>query len=129
MQPLCCSVLFCSAACTLAGSSVRSGFGVNNHNYFALALMVGGVVHCLFQDCKCDAFACENCSVKFELDVFNEDDATLTVTTEHLKTTMEEVMPVTSRSKDEYDKPAAIIICKLAKVRCVLFAMGFLPCS
>jgi len=71
------------------------------------------------RECQCDAYGCPDCAVKLTLDVVNENDEALNVTTADLKSQTEDVIPVTSRGNgDKYDQTADvgdILIVKLAK--------------
>lgn len=71
------------------------------------------------RECPCDAYGCPDCAVKLTLDITNEDDEALNVTTADLISQTEDVIPVTSRRNgDQYEQAADmgdILIVKLAK--------------
>jgi len=68
------------------------------------------------RECPCEKFGCGDCAVEFTLDVKNDDEEPLTVTTESLVSKRDDVIPVTSRKDDsEYEETPGIIVCKLAK--------------
>eukprot|EP00039_Didymoeca_costata_P023397 m.6974 g.6974 ORF g.6974 m.6974 type:complete len:271 (+) comp3619_c0_seq2:142-954(+) len=67
------------------------------------------------RDCNCDAYGCENCSVRFTLDVQNDEDDVRIVTTRDLISEKEEVAPVTSKMSGQYEQASDIVIVKLAK--------------
>lgn len=68
--------------------------------------------------CQCDEF-CDQCSVKFILNVKNDDEKPLNVTTKDLKSLNSRVAPVTSRDREMDDPSYAddkeILIVKLRK--------------
>eukprot|EP00038_Savillea_parva_P029377 m.70703 g.70703 ORF g.70703 m.70703 type:complete len:280 (-) comp8663_c0_seq1:1343-2182(-) len=75
------------------------------------------------RDCKCEASGCDNCAVMLQLDVRNDSEEPMSVTTEHLISDMDEdtgrVVPVTSRksgaSSAYEDDQDHILIVRLKK--------------
>lgn len=68
------------------------------------------------RECPCEKFGCGDCAVEFTLDVQNDDEEPLVVTTESLESKRADVIPVTSLQQEgEYNRTPGIIITKLAK--------------
>eukprot|EP00730_Choanoeca_flexa_P014749 TRINITY_DN6562_c0_g1_i2.p1 TRINITY_DN6562_c0_g1~~TRINITY_DN6562_c0_g1_i2.p1 ORF type:complete len:286 (+),score=63.48 TRINITY_DN6562_c0_g1_i2:87-944(+) len=69
------------------------------------------------RECTVCDDGCHECQVKLTLDVKCTSDEIMNVTTEHLRSELEDgdtpVMPVTSRSRGEYETEHPILICKL----------------
>jgi len=70
------------------------------------------------RECDCEDF-CDQCSVEFTLDVKCTDDTTKHVTSAHLKSSDNRVIPITSKGKEDethdYDLPDDILIIKLRR--------------
>ena len=68
------------------------------------------------RECKCESGNCAECSVKFQLKVFNDSDAVRNVTSADLvNLTNEDVFPVHSQRFQGGEESDQVVICKLGK--------------